>query len=102
MNKPAISRRGAYYDLDISPHEFSTSWGFVLKFSSPKKLEIFKRERQKKLDFLEKYLNNLEELTGTNYREMSLIKYEDLKREIDLITYEEVMKRHGQGWLNEK
>ena len=38
------SRRGVYYDLSKSPYEYKTPYGDLFKFSSAKKLEIYKRE----------------------------------------------------------
>lgn len=37
-----VSKRGVYYDLSISPYRFETPEGVVLRFSSLKKLEMYK------------------------------------------------------------
>ena len=61
MERPAVSSRGVYYDLSLSPYEYRTSYGDIFKFSSAKKLEIYTRDVSKELDRLEKLLdrNNL-------------------------------------------
>ena len=43
------SRRGVYYDLDMSPYEYKTPYGDIFKFSSSKKLEIYARDIEKEL-----------------------------------------------------
>lgn len=43
------SRRGVYYDLNISPYGFNSPYGDSFKFSSEKKLEIFTRDIPKEL-----------------------------------------------------
>lgn len=56
MNKQrVISSRGVYYDLTKSPYEFITPYGDFYKFSSEKKLEIYKRD----IPFQLKQLNRL-------------------------------------------
>lgn len=55
------SRRGVYYDLSVSPYEFKTPYGDILKFSSKKKLEIYTRDVPDQLERLNKAIerNNL-------------------------------------------
>ncbi len=55
------SRRGVYYDLSISPYEYKTPYGDILKFSSKKKLEIYTRDVPDQLERLNKAIvrNNL-------------------------------------------
>lgn len=43
------SRRGVYYDLTESPYEFNSPYGDLFKFSSEKKLEIYRRDIVKEL-----------------------------------------------------
>lgn len=43
------SRRGVYYDLTESPYEFNSPYGDLFKFSSEKKLEIYRRDIEKEL-----------------------------------------------------
>lgn len=43
------SRRGVYYDLTESPYEFNSPYGDIFKFSSEKKLEIYRRDINKEL-----------------------------------------------------
>lgn len=57
MTRPAVSSRGVYYDLTLSPYEYRTSYGDIYKFSSAKKLEIYTRDIVKELDRLEKLLD---------------------------------------------
>ena len=48
-----VSRRGVYYDLTISPYEFTSPYGDIFKFSSKKKLEIYTRDIVKEIKRLE-------------------------------------------------
>jgi hypothetical protein len=43
------SRRGVYYDLDVSPYEYTSPYGDIFKFSSAKKLEIYARDIEKEM-----------------------------------------------------
>ncbi len=43
------SRRGVYYDLSESPYEFNSPYGDLFKFSSEKKLEIYRRDIVKEI-----------------------------------------------------
>ena len=52
-----VSSRGVYYDLSISPYEFTTPYGDVFKFRSAKKLEIYTRDIVKEIDKLETLLS---------------------------------------------
>lgn len=54
MERPAVSSRGVYYDLTLSPYEYQTPYGEIFKFSSAKKLEIYTRDIVKELDRLDK------------------------------------------------
>lgn len=49
MTGAKISRRGVYYDLTLSPYEVKTAYGDIFKFSSKKKLEIYKRDAPKEI-----------------------------------------------------
>lgn len=55
MSDVVVSRRGVYYDLSVSPYEYTTPYGDIFKFSSQKKLEIYTRDIVKEL----KRLDNL-------------------------------------------
>lgn len=59
-----ISRRGVYYDLTVSPYEYTTPYGELFKFSSAKKLEIYSRDVLKEIDRLHKLIdrNGMREL----------------------------------------
>lgn len=54
------SRRGVYYDLSKSPYEYKTPYGDLFKFSSAKKLEIYKREIPNEINRLYKLLERHE------------------------------------------
>lgn len=49
MSEIKKSRRGVYYDLRISPYEYTTPYGDIFKFSSSKKLEIYTRDIVKEI-----------------------------------------------------
>lgn len=50
MAEPIKSRRGVYYDLDKSPYEFTNSYGDLFKFSSQKKLDMYRRDIPKEIE----------------------------------------------------
>lgn len=52
-----VSRRGVYYDLTISPYEYTTPYGEIFKFSSQKKLDIYTRDIEKELQRVEKIID---------------------------------------------
>lgn len=60
MSENKISRRGVYYDLSISPYEFTTPYGEIFKFSSQKKLEIYTRDIVKEIDRMEKVVERFD------------------------------------------
>lgn len=49
MSDVKKSRRGVYYDLTESPYEYNSPYGDIFKFSSAKKLEIFRRDIGKEI-----------------------------------------------------
>ena len=53
MSDVKRSRRGVYYDLTISPYEYTNPYGEIFKFSSSKKLEIYTRDVPKEITRLE-------------------------------------------------
>lgn len=57
MTDEKISRRGVYYDLNLSPYEFKSPYGDSFKFRSAKKLEVYTRDVEKELDRVEKVLS---------------------------------------------
>lgn len=80
-----ISARGVYYDLDISPYEYTDDIGNTFKFSSEKKLDMFierletkkdvwykEKSRLAKMgyDFNKSYDNNLKNLPKIVYNAM--------------------------------
>ena len=60
MTDVKISRRGVYYDLSESPYEFTTPYGDLFKFSSAKKLGIYKRDYVKELQRVDNLLDRHE------------------------------------------
>lgn len=56
MDKPAVSRRGVYYDLTMSPYEWVSPYGDIFKFSSKKKFEMYTRDAPKEIEKLEKLI----------------------------------------------
>lgn len=63
MAEPIKSRRGVYYDLEQSPYEFINSYGDLFKFSSQKKLDIYRRDIPKEIERVGKLIarNELED-----------------------------------------
>ena len=53
MTDVKVSRRGVYYDLNLSPYEYKSPYGDSFKFSSAKKLDIYTRDISKELSRLE-------------------------------------------------
>lgn len=49
MDDVKRSRRGVYYDLSKSPYEYNSPYGDLFKFSSEKKLNIYRRDIVKEL-----------------------------------------------------
>lgn len=85
MVNKKISARGVYYDLELSPYEYTDDLGNIFKFSSEKKLDMFvKRVELKKeqwykeksqlvklgYDFDLSYENNLKNLPKIVYNAM--------------------------------
>lgn len=56
MSAERVSRRGVYYDLSISPYEYHTPYGDIFKFSSEKKLEMYRRDIPTEIKRLEKMM----------------------------------------------
>ena len=52
-----VSRYGVYYDLSKSPYEFTTPYGDLFKFSSAKKLEMYRRDIDKEKERFEKWVS---------------------------------------------
>lgn len=57
MAEQYVSRKGVYYDLEKSPYKFTTPYGITYKFSSKKKLEIYRREIVEQLRRVDKFLH---------------------------------------------
>ncbi len=74
---PDVSRRGVYYNLEISPWEYKTPHGDILKFSSKKKLEIFTRLIYNWRDKFLKLAVKNEEYLGDDWRDFTLKRAEN-------------------------
>ena len=89
MINPDISRRGVYYNLDLSPYEFHTPCGVIFKFSSAKKLEIYTRRLNQLMAQIIKLVNKHEVLLGSYWKKNTLRNMEDV---IYQFVYSEVEK----------
>jgi hypothetical protein len=56
MTDEKISRRGVYYDLNLSPYEYKSPYGDLFKFRSAKKLEVYARDVKTEIARVEKVL----------------------------------------------
>ena len=56
QEQPVVSRRGVYYDLEKSPYEYISSYGDLFKFSSQKKLDMYRRDIPKEIDRVSKLI----------------------------------------------
>lgn len=68
MESPIKSRRGVYYDLNMSPYVYQTALGDIFKFSSSKKLEIYKRELPKRVKQTTKHIMKARAFTGIDLK----------------------------------
>jgi len=61
------SRRGVYYDLEVSPYEYVSTYGDIFKFRSKKKLEVYTRDVASEIQRVEKLMsrNDLSSLLPT-------------------------------------
>lgn len=57
MTDKKVSRRGVYYDLSLSPYEYTTPYGDSFKFQSQKKLEMYTRDVEKEVHKLNKLID---------------------------------------------
>lgn len=55
-----ISRRGVYYDLNLSPYEYQTPYGDIFKFRSQKRLDIYAREVVKEVERVDSLIDRNE------------------------------------------
>ena len=55
-----VSRRGVYYDLTLSPYEFTSPYGDIFKFSSEKKMNIYTRDVKKEIQRMEALFDRYE------------------------------------------
>ena len=54
--KPPVSRRGVYNDLNLSPYEYTNPYGDLFKFSSQTKLDLYTRDIPKELERVQKLI----------------------------------------------
>ena len=87
MGDVKISRRGVYYDLNISPYEYKTSYGDLFKFSSEKKLNIYTRDVVKEMKRVDDLFDRHElrefvppEIIDLVKREMTRVFYKQVER----------------------
>ena len=57
MDDVKRSRRGVYYDLELSPWEFITPRGGIFKFSSETKLRVYTRAALEKMGEVNKMID---------------------------------------------
>ncbi len=51
------SRRGVYYDLEVSPYEYLSPYGDIFKFRSRKRLELYTRDIETEIRRVEKLMH---------------------------------------------
>lgn len=87
MDDVKISRRGVYYDLNISPYEYKNPYGDLFKFSSKKKLDIYTRDVVKEMKRVDDLFDRHElrdfvppEIIDLVKREMYRVFYSQVER----------------------
>lgn len=56
MSEEVVSRYGVYRDLEQSPYRYESPYGDLFKFRSQKKLDIYRRDIQKEIDKVSKFV----------------------------------------------
>lgn len=59
MSETPVSRYGVYRDLNLSPYEYKNPYGDLYKFRSKKKLDIYRRDIQKEIERVSKFVGRL-------------------------------------------
>jgi hypothetical protein len=65
MGALETTARGVYLDVKLSPYVYKMGNGDILRFSSKKKLQIFRRELPKRKLLLSKLCDKINELTDS-------------------------------------
>lgn len=91
MSDRIKSRRGVYYDLSRSPYEFRSPYGDLFKFSSEKKLEIYRRD-------IIKEIKRFRDLTERNElkRYIDHHSFETFERGIYIAFYKVIEGKNGK------
>lgn len=56
MSGDVVSRYGVYRDLEKSPYRYESPYGDLFKFRSQKKLDIYRRDIQKEIERVSKFV----------------------------------------------
>lgn len=86
MDDVKISRRGVYYDLNVSPWEFKSPYGDIFKFRSENKLNVYRRNVPERIDRLHRFIakNDLADfMTDALIREMETAVYRSFYRYVE-------------------
>lgn len=85
-----VSRRGVYYDKTMSPYEFKTPYGDIFKFSSAKKLEIYRREIIKEFERFDKYMSRFTNryLTDNTINDLTRAIYQMVYDRVEVIEWD--------------
>lgn len=86
MDDVKVSRRGVYYDLNVSPWEFKTPYGDIFKFRSENKLNVYRRNVPERIDRLHRFIakNDLADfMTDALIREMETAVYRSFYRYVE-------------------
>lgn len=80
------SRRGVYYDLNLSPWEFTTPHGDIFKFRSENKLNVYTRNVPERINRLHAWIerNNLTEFIPDDLlHEMESAVYRSFYKQVE-------------------
>jgi hypothetical protein len=86
MNTPVKSRRGVYYDLNASPYKWETFGGDVFKFSSNKKLQMFRKRLFAYRENINKMMFKFQGL-GVKWKTQTFVSF---NKEIPAYIYEDM------------
>lgn len=80
------SRRGVYYDLNMSPWEYQTPHGDIFKFRSENKMKVYARNVPERIDRLHAWIerNNLTEfITDELLKDMESAVYRSFYKYVE-------------------
>lgn len=86
MTEEIVSRRGVYRDLSKSPYVFESVYGDLFRFSSQKKLEMYRRDIVTELKRLDKCIkrNDMESFIPPEiYQLLRKAVFESLYKKIE-------------------